>query len=124
MTWNEIGDVGYINPFFTPFDFITDDYYRDLASKLLGSVYNFIYLVLVNLVLQAIISGYIIDTFGSMRDQQESIEEDKRSCCFICSIGRDEFERCGIPFNKVSLLHDLVTYTVNVNEILFIYLLF
>ena len=48
---------GFIDPYFEPFNIIPDPYYGLLATDILGSIYNFVYLVLVNLVLQAIISG-------------------------------------------------------------------
>ena len=48
---------GFIDPYFEPFNIIPDPYYGLLATDILGSIYNFTYLVLVNLVLQAIISG-------------------------------------------------------------------
>ncbi len=53
-----------------------------------GTLFNFIYIVLINLVLQAIISGLIIDAFSELRDENEAIEKDTASKCFICSIDR------------------------------------
>lgn len=69
-------------------------------SRLLGTIYNLSYIVIINLVLPAIISGLIIDTFSTMRDEQEAIQEDIQSNCFICSISRDEFEKYGISFRR------------------------
>jgi hypothetical protein len=54
----------------------------------MGTTFNFTYIILINLVLQAIISGLIIDTFGEMRSENEAIEDDIRERCFICSIDR------------------------------------
>ena len=54
----------------------------------MGSVYNWVFVILINLVLQAIISGLIIDTFGEMRAENEEIENDIRAGCFICSIDK------------------------------------
>ena len=57
----------------------------------MGSVYNAVFVILLNLVLQAIISGLIIDTFGEMRAENEAIENDIKAMCFICSIDRLKF---------------------------------
>lgn len=101
MSWNDNGDLGYIDPMFTPSNRIRDPYWADLLSKIFGTIYSLIYLVLVNLVLVAIITGYIVDSFASMREKNESIEKDMRSQCFICSISRDQFEQAGLSFEKV-----------------------
>ena len=70
-----------------------------LISSVLGSFFVISYVILINLVLQSVISGVIIDTFGSMREEAEAIEADIRGGCFICSISRDEFESNGIDYN-------------------------
>lgn len=103
MNWNVNGDLGYIDPTFGPAGHIADPYWADLIAKIFGTIYSLIYLVLINLVLLAIITGYIIDTFASMREKNEFIEDDMRSKCFICSIGRDQFEQAGLSFEKVIL---------------------
>lgn len=59
-----------------------------LVSKLAGTVYNLTYTILINLVLQAIVSGLIIDTFSSMREENEAIRADIKDKCFICSLSR------------------------------------
>jgi ABC-type Fe3+-siderophore transport system permease subunit len=59
-----------------------------LVSKLAGTVYNLTYTILINLVLQAIVSGLIIDTFSSMREENEAIQADIKDKCFICSLSR------------------------------------
>lgn len=69
-----------------------------LISKFTGTLYNLIYTVLINLVLQAIVSGLIIDTFSAMREENEIINADIKDRCFICSIDKDEFEQAGISF--------------------------
>jgi uncharacterized membrane protein YbhN (UPF0104 family) len=44
-------------------------------------------------ILLAIIQGLIIDAFGELRDQLESVKEDMESNCFICGIGKDYFDK-------------------------------
>ena len=70
-----------------------------LISSILGSFFVISFIILINLVLQSVISGVIIDTFGSMRQEAEAIDADIKGGCFICSISRDEFESNGIDYN-------------------------
>lgn len=82
-----------------------------LIAKFTGTVYNLIYTILINLVLQAIVSGLIIDTFSAMRQESESIQADINDKCFICSIPRDEFEQAGISFRThVTREHNMWKY--------------
>lgn len=77
---------GYIDPFMG--QWFESKVYGKILSVLAGTSFNLIYIILFNLVLQAIISGFIVDTFGAMRAEQEMIEEDIRVRCFICGIER------------------------------------
>jgi len=63
------------------------------------------YVIVVNLVLGAIISGLIIDTFSEMRSDQERVEEDINGNCFICGIDRDDFEKAGVKFHEHTRHH-------------------
>jgi hypothetical protein len=72
--------------------------YSQVAQDLVGTFYNLTYVILINLVLQAIISGLIIDSFQSMREEKETILEDIGDKCFVCSIPRDNFDQAGINF--------------------------
>eukprot|EP00357_Protocruzia_adherens_P032750 CAMPEP_0115021882 /NCGR_PEP_ID=MMETSP0216-20121206/31174_1 /TAXON_ID=223996 /ORGANISM="Protocruzia adherens, Strain Boccale" /LENGTH=609 /DNA_ID=CAMNT_0002394369 /DNA_START=33 /DNA_END=1863 /DNA_ORIENTATION=- len=63
-----------------------------------AAAYNLSYVLIINLIITAIISGIIIDTFADMRSSQEAVNRDQEDKCFICSIKRDEFENNGIPF--------------------------
>lgn len=82
-----------------------------LIAKFTGTLYNLIYTILINLVLQAIVSGLIIDTFSAMRQENESITADINDKCFICSIPRDEFEQAGISFRThVTQEHNMWKY--------------
>ena len=77
---------GYIDPYVGKFYEVTT--YGYVLSILGGTAFNFTYIILINLVLQAIISGLIIDTFGEMRAENEAIEDDIKERCFMCSIER------------------------------------
>jgi hypothetical protein len=39
------------------------------------------------------ISGLIVDTFSSLRKEQEEIEEDFKNVCFICGLDREVIEK-------------------------------
>jgi len=99
MNWNSDGNI---DPYFSPADHIADPYWANVVSAIFGTIYSLIYLILINLVLLAVIAGFIIDTFASMREKKEFIDDDMRNQCFICSIGRDQFEQAGLSFEKVS----------------------
>ena len=51
------------------------------------------------LILTAIISGIIIDAFSGMRDEADSNEQDLRTVCFVCGLGRFEVDSKGMGFD-------------------------
>ena len=55
------------------------------------------YFVLVPVVMLSIVSGIIIDSFGSSRDKRNEVNEDQRNKCFICrcGCGSRSTARCG-----------------------------
>lgn len=56
-------------------------------------------------------SGLIIDAFGELRDQLESVKEDMESNCFICGIGKDYFDKVPHGFDThVQQEHNLANY--------------
>eukprot|EP00824_Muranothrix_gubernata_P007553 TRINITY_DN1960_c0_g3_i3.p1 TRINITY_DN1960_c0_g3~~TRINITY_DN1960_c0_g3_i3.p1 ORF type:complete len:634 (-),score=133.68 TRINITY_DN1960_c0_g3_i3:53-1954(-) len=74
-------------------------------------LFNISYFLLINLILVAIISGIIIDTFGALRDEKNFIEEDMKGQCFICSIDRDVFEHKGSGFTAhIKRQHNMWRY--------------
>lgn len=101
-----------------------------LVGVIIGTAYSLFYTILVNLVLPALISGVIIDTFSSMRQEEERINADIRGSCFICSIPRyifcfssyvllvsshqifrDDFESNGVDYLKhIRLEHNMWKY--------------
>lgn len=56
-------------------------------------------------------TGLIIDAFGELRDQLESVKEDMESNCFICGIGKDYFDNVPHGFEThVQKEHNLANY--------------
>eukprot|EP00445_Apocalathium_hangoei_P042780 CAMPEP_0203977310 /NCGR_PEP_ID=MMETSP0359-20131031/101550_1 /ASSEMBLY_ACC=CAM_ASM_000338 /TAXON_ID=268821 /ORGANISM="Scrippsiella Hangoei, Strain SHTV-5" /LENGTH=422 /DNA_ID=CAMNT_0050915519 /DNA_START=107 /DNA_END=1375 /DNA_ORIENTATION=+ len=60
--------------------------------------FDYMYNLSIILIMAAIISGIIIDTFADLKDEQNSIEEAQQNNCFICSLSRSELERKKVPF--------------------------
>jgi ryanodine receptor 2 len=57
------------------------------------------------------ISGLIIDAFGELRDQLDSVKENMESNCFICGIGKEYFDTVPHGFDThVAQEHNLANY--------------
>lgn len=56
-------------------------------------IFDITFFFFVIVILLAIIQGLIIDAFGELRDQLESVKDDMESNCFICGIGKDYFDK-------------------------------
>ncbi|XP_033608233.1 ryanodine receptor isoform X6 [Cryptotermes secundus] len=70
---------------------------------------TFFFFVIV--ILLAIIQGLIIDAFGELRDQLDSVKENMESNCFICGIGKDYFDTVPHGFDThVAKEHNLANY--------------
>lgn len=70
---------------------------------------TFFFFVIV--ILLAIIQGLIIDAFGELRDQLQSVQDDMESNCFICGIGKDYFDKVPHGFDThVQQEHNLANY--------------
>ncbi|XP_063919785.1 ryanodine receptor isoform X1 [Zophobas morio] len=70
---------------------------------------TFFFFVIV--ILLAIIQGLIIDAFGELRDQLESVKEDMESNCFICGMGKEYFDKVPHGFDThVQQEHNLANY--------------
>ena len=66
----------------------------------LGRVFGFAYFFLVNLVITAIVSGIIIDTFSEMRTASKDVHLDLQKSCFVCDLESDDFERSGVSYQS------------------------
>jgi hypothetical protein len=65
-----------------------------------GFIFNLLYVITINLIFSAIVSGIIIDTFSEFRDTKRQIEDDLNDRCFICNIDREIFEQHNLNFAK------------------------
>lgn len=62
--------------------------------------FDYLYNLFVILILAAIISGIIIDTFSSMRAEFNEKKADQENFCFICYINKSAMERQMVKFEK------------------------
>lgn len=70
---------------------------------------TFFFFVIV--ILLAIIQGLIIDAFGELRDQLESVKDDMESNCFICTMEKGYFDAVPHGFDThVQQEHNLANY--------------
>lgn len=56
-------------------------------------------------------SGLIIDAFGELRDQLDSVKTNMESNCFICGLGKEYFDAVPHGFDThVQQEHNLANY--------------
>ena len=61
-------------------------------TQLLKMLFELAFSVLMVIVLLQMVFGIIIDTFGSLREEQSLIDSRKRNFCFMCGIEKRRFE--------------------------------
>lgn len=88
----------------SPLNYRDDDY----AAKF---VFDVTFFIIIIIILLNVVFGIILDTFGSLRDERNEIEEDIRTRCFICSIQSDVFNRQALGFeHHIKNEHNLWKY--------------
>lgn len=74
-------------------------------------IFDITFFFFVIVILLAIIQGLIIDAFGELRDQLESVKENMESNCFICSMEQSFFDAVPHGFEThVVQEHNLANY--------------
>lgn len=92
-----IGDV------IEPADGDTKEYYR--------IVFDITFFFFVIVILLAILQGLIIDAFGELRGQLQSVSDTMEASCFICGIEKETFNKVPHGFEThVKKEHDLANY--------------
>lgn len=72
---------------------------------------NFLYFIIINLTMTAVITAIIMDTFAARRAKREEVADDTNDRCFICNIDRDDFDNAGQDFSKhIKKDHDMWSY--------------
>jgi hypothetical protein len=69
---------------------IFDDYDGNTTEKYL---FDISYQIFIIVIMVAIITGIIIDTFSDLRANRAAVQENQMNICFICGYGREIFER-------------------------------
>jgi len=75
------------------------DYATEEYSIGFRAVVVFLYNFFIVVVLVAIVTGIIIDTFVELRHERLSVESAQKTKCYICGIAAAEFERNGNGFS-------------------------
>jgi len=70
-------------------------YEDDATAKYL---FDISYQIFIIVIMVAIITGIIIDTFSDLRAARGEVEDDQENVCFICGLEREVFERNRIKF--------------------------
>ncbi|XP_026324427.1 ryanodine receptor [Hyposmocoma kahamanoa] len=80
-------------------------------SEVWRIIFDISFFFFIIVILLAILQGLIIDAFGELRDQLESVKEDMESNCFICGMGKDYFDKVPHGFDThVAREHNLANY--------------
>jgi hypothetical protein len=62
---------------------------------LIRSLFDFLFFLIIIIIIMNIVFGIIIDTFSDLRSQRDEKTSNKKTMCFICGIGRDQFDQEG-----------------------------
>uniref|UniRef100_T1H295 Ion transport domain-containing protein n=1 Tax=Megaselia scalaris TaxID=36166 RepID=T1H295_MEGSC len=74
-------------------------------------IFDITFFFFVIVILLAIIQGLIIDAFGELRGQLDSVKDNMEAACFICEIGKDFFDVVPHGFDThVEKEHNLANY--------------
>jgi len=79
-------------------------------------LWDFCYFCLVVLILLAIVTGVIIDTFGELRDQATQKSERLKSACFICGLHENALPNFDRHMIEEHDLWSYVAYTIHLQE--------
>ena len=73
--------------------------------------YSWIFYFLIILIILNIVNGIIVDTFQEIRENNNTLYEEKKNTCFICQLNRTLFESNGISFDDhVRKEHNILYY--------------
>ena len=72
--------------------------------------YSWIFYFLIILIILNIVNGIIVDTFQEIRENNNTLYEEKKNTCFICQLNRTLFESNGISFDEHVLKEHNILY--------------
>jgi len=59
------------------------------------AIFDFLFFLIIIIIIMNIVFGIIIDTFSDLRSQRDEKTLNQTTMCFICGIGRDQFDQDG-----------------------------
>jgi len=74
-------------------DVLIESHWNDQSEYFSRFLYDLSFFIFVVIILLNIIFGIIIDTFAELRDNKKNMDEDMKNVCFICNIGRYNFDK-------------------------------
>jgi hypothetical protein len=69
-------------------------------------LYDFMFFLIINLILLNVVFGIIIDTFGELRAEKEENDTKTTEICFICNIDKEVFDRVAPSGFRRHIQHD------------------
>lgn len=83
-------------------------------------VYDFLFFMIITIILMNIFFGIIIDSFADKRAKEAEVEEEVQGQCFICGISQSKFEIENVPWKDHIFtqhnLHAYLAFLIRVNE--------
>lgn len=67
--------------------------------EMMRFIYDMIYITFFGLLFGNIVSGLMLDAFGSLREEADALDDDKKNTCYICNIPRETIEKEGKKFS-------------------------
>ena len=62
--------------------------------------YDFLFFLIIAVIMLNIIFGIIIDTFAELRELNQKIQDDKNNVCYVCGAKRDDFNKGNKNFDE------------------------
>ena len=82
--------------------------------------YDFIFFMVISIILMNIFFGIIIDSFADKRAKEAEVENEVQGQCFICGITQSKFEIENVPWKDHIFtqhnLHGYMAFLIRVNE--------
>ena len=77
----------------TPTDSNAD--WQEYVNWFSRAIFDFLFFLIIIIIIMNIVFGIIIDTFSDLRSQRDEKTLNQTTMCFICGIGRDQFDQDG-----------------------------
>jgi inositol 1,4,5-triphosphate receptor type 1 len=83
--------------------------------------YEFIFFIVVIVIMLGVVFGIIIDTFAELNEKTVHIEHDMKNVCFICGAKKDELEKECINYDEhIQNDHNIWNYALYIIGLKFV----